>query len=240
MLDLVDEALDQMPLFVEMSIIRNCARPVGIGGDHGHHVALGHMRAKTVRIERFVAKDVLPGQISDQGLGLGRFVHLASGVEQTQHIAEGIDSNVNFRAQPSPRTPDRLFLNPPFPPAACWCARMIVPSMMMASKSGSSASAANMRSHTPALAHRRKRCHTLFHTPKKGGISRHGAPFRAIHTIASTNSRLLSPVRPGSPGLPGINGAIRSHCSSVNRWRIIHGLLYSEALNHKPNSGGIP
>ena len=45
MLDLVDEALDQMPLFVEMSIIRNCARPAGIGGDHGHHVALGHMRA---------------------------------------------------------------------------------------------------------------------------------------------------------------------------------------------------
>src|SRR5262249_17109723 len=162
MLDLVDEALDQMPLFVEVSIVRNCARPAGVGGDHGHHLALCHMRTKAVRIESFVGKDVPAGQISDQGLGLGRFVHLAGGIEQTQHIAEGIDSNVDFRAQPSTRTPDRLFLNPPFPPAACWCARIIVPSMMMASKSGSSASAANMRSHTPALAQRRKRCQTLF------------------------------------------------------------------------------
>jgi hypothetical protein len=101
-----------------------------------------------------------------------------------------------------------------FPPAACWCARMIVPSMMPDSKSGSSA--AIMRSHTPALAQRRKRFHTLFHLPKNGERPRHGLPVRAIHTIASTNRRLSFPERPGSPGLPGIKCSIRPHCSSVN------------------------
>ena len=59
MLDFVDEALDEMPLFVEVSIIGNCARPAGIGRDHGRHVALCHMRAKPVGVERLVAKDVL-------------------------------------------------------------------------------------------------------------------------------------------------------------------------------------
>ncbi len=189
---------------------------------------------------RLPSDKILGRKASDQGFGLGRLVHLSGRVEQTEHIAEGIDRNMNLRAQASPRSPDRLLLNPPFPPAACWCARMIVPSMIIDSKSGSSARAVKMRSHTPALAQRRKRFHTLFQFPKNGDRSRHGVPVRAIQTIASTNSRLSSPDRPGSPGFPGTRSSMRLHCSSVNRWRIIQGSPYSESLESQPEFRGNP
>src|SRR5215208_3528922 len=142
MLDFADEALDEMPLFVEVSIIGNGVRPTGVGRDHSRHVELRDMRAKRVGVEGLVAQNVLRRQPCDQRLGHGRFVHLAAGVEQPQHISESINCDMDLRAQAPTRPPNRLFLNPPFPPAACWCARMIVPSMMTHSKSGSSASAA--------------------------------------------------------------------------------------------------
>ena len=107
MLDFVDEALDEMPLFVEVSIIRNCARPIGVGRDHRRDVALCQVGAKPVRVESFVAKEVLGRQTGDQRLGLGGLVHLAGGVEQTQHIAEGINGDVDLRAQSSARSADR-------------------------------------------------------------------------------------------------------------------------------------
>src|SRR5215204_1123512 len=223
----------------EISIIRNCARPASVGRDHGRHVALYEVRAKAIRVESLVAKDVPSRQTGDQRLGRGRLVRLAGGVEQTQHIAESIDGDVDFRAQAATRSPDRLFLTPPFPPAACWCTRMIVPSMITDYKSGS-ARASRIRSQTPAFAHRRNRLCTLFQFPKHGERSRHGAPVRAIHTMASTKSRLSSPVRPGSPGLPGISSAIRFHCSFVRRWRIIRGSPHSESLESQHRFRGNP
>src|SRR5215470_13557267 len=133
MFDFVDEELDEMALLVEMAIVRDCARTAGVGRDHGGYAAVCEMSAKPIGIEGLVSDDVVGGQASNQGFGLSRLVHLSGRVEQAQHIAEGINGDVNLRAQPSARASDRLLLNPPFPPAACWCARMIVPSMMIAS-----------------------------------------------------------------------------------------------------------
>ena len=64
------------------------------------------------------------------------------------------------------------------------------PSMSAYSKSGSSESAAKIRSNTPLSAHRRKRFHTEPHLPNASGRSRQGVPARTIHNTASTNSRL--------------------------------------------------
>src|SRR5215471_5661677 len=239
-LNLVDEELDEMTLLVEMPIVRNGARTAGFGGDDGSHVALREHSAKVIGIESLVAEKVLGRQAINQGFGLGRLVHLSGREKQAQDIAEGIDGNVNLGAQTSTRSPDRLLLNPPFPPAACWCARMTVPSMMIDSKSGSSANAARIRSQIPALAQRRKRFHTLFHLPKNGGRSRHGVPVRAIQMTASTNSRLSSPERPGSPGLPGSKCSMRPHCTSDNRCRIIQGFPHSESLESQLGFSGNP
>jgi hypothetical protein len=46
--------------------------------------------------------------------------------------------------------------------------------------------------------------------------SGHDAPVRTTHNTPSTNRRLSSPLRPGSPIFPGSSGAIRSHWASLN------------------------
>lgn len=49
----------------------------------------------------------------------------------------------------------------------------------------------NSRFQISAFAQSRKRVRTLFQWPNEGGRSRQGLPVRAIHSTASTNSRLL-------------------------------------------------
>src|SRR5208283_3687796 len=89
------------------------------------------------------------------------------------------------------------------------------------SKSGSSASAAKIRSNSPLSAQRRKRFHTEPHLPNASGKSRHGVPARTIHSTASRNRRLSAAERPGSPSLAGSRGAIPSQCASVRSNRIV-------------------
>ena len=119
MLDPIDEEFDQMALLVELAIVEDCARTAGVGRDHGGYVAVCQVGAKPVGVEGFIGKEVLARQTGDQRFGLGRLVRLSGGVEQPQHVPQRIDCDVDFRAQAAARPPDRLFLNPPFPPAAC-------------------------------------------------------------------------------------------------------------------------
>src|SRR5213592_375956 len=120
-------------------------------------------------------------------------MHLAWGRNEADGIAEGIHAHVDLRTQAAARTPDRLILAPPFfAPAACWCARTMVESMIRYSKSGSSTNALKRLFQTPFFAHRRKRWNTLFQLPNSLGRSRHGAPARTNQSTASTNNRLSS------------------------------------------------
>jgi hypothetical protein len=77
--------------------------------DDGGHVAIRKKGAKAVGIERLVTDKIHSRQVINQGFGHGRLVHLTGRVEQAQDIAEGVDGNVNIRAQPSTRSPERLF-----------------------------------------------------------------------------------------------------------------------------------
>src|SRR5215471_14248413 len=88
------------------------------------------------------------------------------------------------------------------------------------SKSESSDRCLKIRSHTPLFAHRQKRVYMVYHLPNSFGRSRHGAPVRATHNTPSTNRRLSSPLRPGSPIFPGSSGASRSHWALLNTVRI--------------------
>src|SRR5580704_2333675 len=135
-------------------------------------------------------------------MGLGRLVYLSGSEDHPQRMAARIDRDMNLGAQAAARPPDGLILGPPFAPAACWCARMMVASIMMCSKSGSAAKALKRLPQTPFCDHRLKRTNTLFQCPNAGGRSRHGAPVRNIQSTASTNRRLSSPARPLSPFLP--------------------------------------
>ena len=98
-------------------------------------------------------------------------------------------------------------------PTECWWARTMVLSRNTSSKSASSASSANTFCQMPLFDQRAKRMYTLFQSPNSVGRSRHGLPVRAIHSTASINCRLSSPLRPGSPVFPGNIDSKRCHWS---------------------------
>ena len=158
-------------------------------------------------------------QSFNQRLGLVDVARLPRREDEAQWISQSIDNGMDFRGKAAPRTTDRTSFRPPFLPASCWCAWTIVESIMIYSKSGSSAIAANNRSQTPSLDHLEKRTKVLFQLPKTSGKSRQGIPVRASQSTASTNRRLFTPVRPGSLGLPGKCGRIRSHWWSFSNNR---------------------
>lgn len=98
------------------------------------------------------------------------------------------------------------------------------------SKSGVSARVWKSLSQTPECDQRRKRAWTAVHLPNTSGRSRQRAALPAIHKMASTNSRLSPPLRPGVP--------IRFHCSSVSV-RLLKACSPSTALNQNFTSKGI-
>ena len=102
-----------------------------------------------------------------------------------------------------------------FAPAPCWWTLANVPSTMTAFRSRSSSITSKIRWKTPDCAQRRKRRCTVFQFPNSLGRSRQGAPVRVIQIIPSSDIRLLLPLRPGVPGLPGKAGSISRHCLSV-------------------------
>ena len=68
-----------------------------------------------------------------------------------------IDQGIDLGAQSSTRTADGVILAPFFPPAACWWARMMELSMNAIECGDLAAKISNIRTQTPALAHRLKR-----------------------------------------------------------------------------------
>src|SRR4029077_3206044 len=165
-----------------------------------------------VAVVLFVGDNVLGFVIRQQGCRLLTVVDLTRCHNQFDWAAFRVHRQVDLRAEPSARATE-TFATPPFP-AACWWARITVESSIKHSRSGSF-HASRSRFHTPRLHHRLNRWNPEFHGPNRSGRSRHGAPVFAIQSTASTNNRLFSAVRPGSPGLPGSSFLILSHCSSV-------------------------
>src|SRR5947209_1899226 len=156
----------------------------------------------------------------DQRLGLGDVGRLARRQEELDRVAEGVDQDVDLGAESAPGTAEGLAPLPPFFPAACWCARTTVLSMIIHSRSGS-CSASKTRCHTPFLAQRSNRFQTEPQGPNRSGRSRQGAPVLAIQRTALTNRRLSLAVTPGSPAWPGRRSLMRSQWSSVISWRRI-------------------
>jgi hypothetical protein len=241
MLDLVDEPLDEVALLVEVLVVRDSARAGAVRRDDGLSARVCNGDAKAIGVVALVSEQVFEGRTADQALCLRDIGDLACRQDEADRIAEGVDGNADLRAQAAARTPDRLIFGPPFwAPAACWCARTMVESMIRYSRSGFSPSSVKSRFQTPFFAHRRKRLNTLFQLPNSSGRSRHGAPARTSHSTASTNKRLSAPCRPLSPFLPGISGSIRCHCPSVNARRIKIALPSRDLESHSRVGGNPP
>ena len=118
MLDLQEEALDQIALAVEREVTMDLGRRYS-GRDHRDGALFGDGIAQRFCIVAFVAKDMLCGQTFDQSFGLGNVADLARRQDKPQRIADSIDNGMDFRGQATPRTADRASFRPPFLPAAC-------------------------------------------------------------------------------------------------------------------------
>src|ERR1700739_285396 len=75
---------------------------------------------KRVELKALSASRFFERKTADQALSLTDVVDLACSQDEADRIAEGIDANVDLRAQAAARTTDRLIFAPPFcAPAAC-------------------------------------------------------------------------------------------------------------------------
>jgi len=202
--------------------------------NHRLGAQLGDRAEQRIGIECFVRNDCLRREPLDELMCLGQIVRLSGRKRPAHQMAQALDQAVNLGAQSSTRASDRLVALFLGAPAACWWALTMVESRNTSSKSASLASSSNTRCHTPRSDHLEKRLYTLFHGPKLRGKSRHGAPVRAIHKTASTNSRLSLAVTPTSDALPESIDSIRANWSSR---RIFRGIVptpstsWSDSLN---------
>lgn len=161
-------------------------------------------------------------------------------VERLGFLGGGRDC-VDFGRKTSSRTAQSIASDPPFPPAASWCARTMVPSRREPTSSTSTWSSLNNRSHLPRAAQRANRLYTVFQGPYRSGISRQGAPVFTRQTTALMNSR--SPRLVGGPGRRPSSGRICCHWASVSSCRCTASVdqlfacraTWISTINREPN-----
>lgn len=171
----------------------------------------------TVGIVACVGDQGFAGRMLDELLRFGRVMLLTRSQRDVERFAFGRCDCVDLRGKTSSRTAQSIASDPPFPPAASWCARTMEPSMREPTSSTSICNRLKTRSQTPCEAHRAKRLYELFQGPYRSGMSRHGAPVFRRHITALTKFR--SPRLDRGPRLTGTSGTIFSHCSSVSSCR---------------------
>lgn len=180
-----------------MFIQRTLLKTTGATGDDSLNACRFQMLHDRICIVSLVGSQTGGFQFAQQRQSLGTVSSLSARQMKAREHTQAVDQSVNLGAQSATRAPDRLFSFFFAAPAACWWARTIVLSIKTSSRSASPASSASTVCHICARDHLEKRWYTLFHSPNSGGKSRHGLPVRAIHSTASTNSRLSPALRPG-------------------------------------------
>ena len=209
----------QIAVLVQMRIVESEYLAIGTRRDDRLGTAGLDALDQGIGVVALVGDDRIGPDVCDQVRGEVDIGDLPCTQYQSHWVAQSIHCGVDFGAQSAARA-DRLR-------AFFGCPRgMLVRAhdgavRNISSKSASLASSANVLSQTPLSDQRPKRLYTLFQSPNSAGRSRHGLPVRATHSTASMNSRLSSPVRPGSPALPGNIDPKRCHWSSRNHRRTI-------------------
>ena len=239
-LERAEEVFDQMAPAIDLGVVGNAPCAVGLRRNDGDSSTVIQLGADPIDVEGLVGEQRVELDTLDQRLDADAVVALTRQQNEANEIAERVDQRQDLGGQAAARAANGLILSPPFAPVPCWWTRTMVPSMIAYSKSGSADKLAKIRSKVPFKAHRRKRWKTEFQLPNAAGRSRHGDPVRAIHSTASRNSRLFSPDRPGSPGLPAHSGATRSHCPSLKMLRFKTDPLRFPVLNPISSPRGIP
>ena len=139
-LDLVDEALDQVALFVQIPVILSGCLAIGSGWNNSHRSHILDVFDQPSRIIPFVGDDVFGIEPGDQGLGPSDVMALTCAKPEAQGVAKPVHAHVDFGAEPASTSAKCLGnLAPLFrgAPAAQGWARTMVLSMIRDSMSGS-------------------------------------------------------------------------------------------------------
>lgn len=142
MLDFVEETFNQVPLLVQMAVIFPLFFAVLAGWDHRFGWFLRNPAQECFRVIRTIGNHPLKIKFCNQVIRLGDIMPLSSGQEKAQRVAQRIYTGVDLGAETAPATSERLAFLPTFffdAPAAQGCARTMVLSNRIFSRSGSSA-----------------------------------------------------------------------------------------------------
>lgn len=120
--ELVEEALDDVALFVEIGVIGALDRTVSLGRDDDFGPAFGNLLAETIGVITLVADCSLRSETLDEVVCEGNVVTLSRSADQAKRIAKCIAGGVDFGAQAAAGPAKTLGIRPPFSlraPAAC-------------------------------------------------------------------------------------------------------------------------
>ena len=192
-LQAVDAALDAVTQGVDRPPDAVLDAPVAFGGDLRLAGAVADILADRIAVVAAVGEqDARVAVTLIHQLGIGRaVVRFARRQGQADRQAMGVGAEVDFGREATARAPKTLAMSPPFAPAAQWCARTMVLSIMCKASVSPplSARACSTTSHKPEVVQRRYCRWTEFQLPSSGGKSRHGMPVRATQNTASNTRR---------------------------------------------------
>jgi hypothetical protein len=162
LLEPAEEVLDEMPPFVHLLVDGERLCAAWMLGDNGLCAARVEIGDDDVAVERLVGDQRVEGQSFDGRRHAHRIEALSWQKHEAHEVAERVGEGQDFGGHAAFRPADRLALGPPFAPCPGRWTLTMVASTIANSMSGSSETAANSRSQTPAFAQSRKRVNTLF------------------------------------------------------------------------------
>lgn len=159
LLDAVEEAFDEVPLFIEPRREGEALLAVGSIGDVGPDIpGCGRFADGVAVIPLVPQQGCAFGNGLDQRLGLAGIVDLPAGQSEADRASVSVDKSVEFAGEAAPGTSHATIATSPFLPVApFWWTRMQVESIITNSPLKPAETAARSRSHTPALRQRTNR-----------------------------------------------------------------------------------
>lgn len=173
----MEEALDAISSSVKSTIkVAATTLSCRVTADDHLHAPMTNAAHQSVRVITSITKQRAALRVVNEFVGGTHFVPMPRRQRYVQRQPLHVGDYVDLRREATSRTTQSVTVDPPFPPAASWCARMVLPSTIEPVLSTRICSALNTRFQIPRRDQLLKRLYTLFHGPKRSGKSRHGIP----------------------------------------------------------------
>ena len=112
--ELVEEALDDVALFVKLGVIATFDRSISLGRNDDLAAGFGDPVAEVIGVVALVGDRRLSGETLEEVMGEGDVVALSRRADQAHGIAERVAGGVDFGAQSAAGATKALGVRPPF------------------------------------------------------------------------------------------------------------------------------